>query len=88
MVDGTGVKVKLRRRGKLSRMVNVFDVENQDILPDPSCPAKGKECSKCHQKGHVAAVCKSNDRGKSRVSFVEEEDKYAFTVKGALDMGK
>ncbi|CAB4009281.1 Transposon Tf2-6 poly, partial [Paramuricea clavata] len=26
---------------------------------DPKCPAKGKECSKCHQKGHFAVVCKT-----------------------------
>ena len=57
---------------------------------DPRCPARGKECSKCHQKGHFAVVCKtkSKDLGKLRVSFVDEEDEYAFTVKGTLETGK
>ncbi|XP_028412944.1 serine/arginine-rich splicing factor RS2Z32-like [Dendronephthya gigantea] len=57
---------------------------------DPKCPAKGKECSKCHQKGHFAVVCKTKnkDYGRHYVSFVEEEDKYAFAVKGQSETGK
>ena len=31
---------------------------------------------------------KSKDLGKPRVSFVDEEDEYAFTVKGTLETGK
>ena len=26
---------------------------------DPQCPAKGRECSKCHKKDHFAKVCKT-----------------------------
>jgi hypothetical protein len=57
---------------------------------DARCPAKGKECSKSHQKGHFAVVCKtkSKDHGKPRVSFVDEEDEYAFTAKETLDTRK
>ena len=56
---------------------------------DPKCPARGKECSKCQQKGHFAVMCKTKSKEyvKPRVSFVDEEDEYAFTVKGTLETG-
>jgi hypothetical protein len=34
LVDKTDVKEKVRKVQKLRRVVNVFDAENQDILPE------------------------------------------------------
>ena len=43
---------------------------------DETCPATGKRCSKCHKKGHFAAVCRSvrevtsNSRGTDQHFFL------------------
>lgn len=58
---------------------------------DPECPARGKECTKCHLKDHFANMCKT-DLSKRRVNAVADDasdrtndNPYAFSVnqKGA-----
>ncbi len=47
---------------------------------DPKCPARGKECLKCHKPDHFSKMCRTKD-----VNCVQEaesgvQDDYAFTV--------
>jgi hypothetical protein len=89
MVEKTDVKVKVIKMEKLRRVVNVFDAENQDILPEiPDALRKERNVPSVTRKGHFAVVCKtkSKDHGRPRLCFVEEEDEYAFTVKETLEI--
>ena len=54
---------------------------------DPQCPAKGRECSKCHKKDHFAKVCKTKrvncvdlgdlDLGHQDGAFGRSSDRHA-----------
>ena len=53
---------------------------------DPECPARGKECMKCHLKDHFASMCKT-DQPKRRINAVSDntndetsENHYAFSI--------
>ena len=62
---------------------------------DPKCPARDRECSKCHQKGLFAAVYKTKrkDDGKPRVNYADDQakdddDEYAFIIQSNSQTGK
>ncbi|XP_064637856.1 uncharacterized protein LOC135494035 [Lineus longissimus] len=53
---------------------------------DPTCPAKGKTCSKCSGRDHFAVVCKSKKNNNHNVNVLgqaegEHDDDYAFLIR-------
>lgn len=59
---------------------------------DDKCPAKDKECHKCHKVGHFASKCKTSDQKRSfnkqsKVHQLEEssDSEYAFHVTGSIN---
>ena len=64
MVGNTKKRPKMFREEKKQvkgTKVHVTDVGRKTTINsrDPQCPAKGRECSKCHKKDHFAKVCKT-----------------------------
>ncbi|XP_070537506.1 uncharacterized protein [Ptychodera flava] len=56
------------------------------ITRHPTCPARGKKCSKCHKVGHFGRVCRSSATRRVRqIDTLDEptQETYVYTVSGS-----